>query len=386
MKEIKVTPREEGQRFDHFLKKLLKEASTSFLYKQLRHKNITLNDKKATGSEKIAAGDSIKIWFSDETYEKFVGVQAVGAGSAAGRGNSGKSGNGTNVTGGRNTNGRDVSRDGGALAGAKWKSLKPFIVYEDDQIILINKPSGMLSQRADIKDVSLVEYLTEYLLESGQLTTEDLRTFKPAICNRLDRNTSGLVAAGKTITALQQLTEAFRDRTIHKYYRCLIGGNMKVDADQTYGRNVTGASHYGVWETITLDGYLLKNEKTNQVQILDKPMEGADRIVTKYTPLQSGDAVTDLEVELITGKSHQIRAHLSSIGHPLIGDPKYGDFKLNKEYRDRFGVRSQMLHSARMIMPENLTGALEHLAGKEFTAPLPAEYKRVLRWAGMKED
>ena len=150
MQEIIVSANEAGQRFDKLLAKYLNEAPKSFLYKMLRKKNIVLNGKKATGNEKLEVGDSIKLFLADETIEKFSKVQI------------------------------------------QHTKKKLDVIYEDDHILLINKPAGMLSQKAEAKDESLVEHVISYMLDSGQLTEADLRSFKPSICNRLDRNTSGL--------------------------------------------------------------------------------------------------------------------------------------------------------------------------------------------------
>ena len=187
MKEFIINENEAGQRFDKYLGKLLREAPKSFFYKMLRKKNITLNGGRATGNEKLSTGDHVKLFLSDETFGKFAGVQET------------------------------VAR----------AHQKLDIVYEDDNILLINKPVGMLSQPADDKEPSLVEYLTGYLLESGAVTEASLHTFRPSVCNRLDRNTSGLVAAGKSLTGLQELSSLFHDRSLHKFYRCLVNGVIK---------------------------------------------------------------------------------------------------------------------------------------------------------------
>jgi len=187
MKEFIINENEAGQRFDKYLGKLLREAPKRFFYKMLRKKNITLNGAKATGNEKLTSGDHVKLFLSDETFEKFAGAQET------------------------------VAR----------AHQKLHIVYEDDNILLINKPVGMLSQPADDKEPSLVEYLTGYLLESGAVTESSLHTFRPSVCNRLDRNTSGLVAAGKSLAGLQELSTLFHDRNLHKFYRCLVKGVLK---------------------------------------------------------------------------------------------------------------------------------------------------------------
>ena len=239
----------------------------------------------------------------------------------------------------------------------KVQKKKLDIVYEDEHILLINKPSGMLSQKAKETDESLVEYLIDYLLDSGKLKKEDLACFRPSVCNRLDRNTSGIVAAGRSLPGLQIMSEVIKDRSLGKYYVCVVRGIVKGEA--------------------RIEGWLTKNEKTNQVSIRKEETPGSLPIRTAYRPLASGNGYTLLEVHLITGRSHQIRAHLASIGHPIAGDPKYGDPRVNEEVKKRFGVRSQMLHAWRLVMPETISEPLSYLAGKEFTAPMPAEMKRM---------
>ena len=239
------------------------------------------------------------------------------------------------------------------------------IVYEDDNILLINKPVGMLSQPADDKEPSLVEYLTGYLLESGAVTEASLHTFRPSVCNRLDRNTSGLVAAGKSLTGLQELSSLFHNRSLHKFYRCLVNGVIK---NEKY-----------------IKGYLHKDEKCNKVTVQETETSGALPIETRYRPLGDNGTVTLLEVELITGRTHQIRAHLAGTGHPLIGDYKYGRRTLNDEYRRKYGLKSQLLHAYRLEIPE-IEGRLSYLSGKEFTAPLPYLFQKILKEEHVEEN
>ena len=153
------------------------------------------------------------------------------------------------------------------------------------------------------------------------------------------------------------MSEVIKDRSLGKYYVCVVRGIVKGEA--------------------RIEGWLTKNEKTNQVSIRKEETPGSLPIRTAYRPLVSGNGYTFLEVHLITGRSHQIRAHLASIGHPIAGDPKYGDPRVNEEVKKRFGVRSQMLHAWRLVMPETISEPLSYLAGKEFTAPMPAEMKRM---------
>lgn len=308
MKLITVHKQEEGQRLVKLLGAYLKEAPNSFFYKMLRKKNITLNGKKADGTEKLKCGDEIRLFLSDETYEKFAGkVQPK----------------------------------------EKFPMAKLNIVYEDSNVILINKPAGMLSQKSVPLDVSLNEYLLGYLEKSGQWKQEESKAFRPSVCNRLDRNTSGMVICGKSMAGLQQMAALLKDRSLHKYYLCLVKGVM------------TESQH--------LEGYLLKDENSNQVKIFQKETEGAAHIITEYEPLYTEGETTLLKVTLVTGKSHQIRAHLSSIGHPIIGDPKYGDRKVNAFFRETHGIKNQMLHAWKLTFPE-LAEPLDNLSEKSFEA------------------
>lgn len=333
MKQITVSSNESGQRLDKLLAKYLREAPKSFLYRMMRKKNITLNGKKPQGNELLSEGDEIKIFLSDETYEKFQGKTAI-------------------------------------PKTQKLPQTQLDIVYEDENIVLINKPAGMLSQKSQSQDVSLVEYLLSHLLENGSITPEELQTFRPSVCNRLDRNTSGLVAAGKSLAGLQTMSRLLKERSMRKFYRCVVVGTM------------TGSCH--------LKGYLIKDEKTNKVRIvqsideMDNAKQAQDDakqvqsdakpIETEYRALCCANGLTLLEVHLITGRSHQIRAHLASIGHPILGDPKYGNESVNRRYQRSHHVKSQLLHAQRMEMPQKLDGKLSYLAGKTFEAEMPKLY------------
>ena len=321
MKELCIRANEAGQRLDKFLGKYMDQAPKSFLYKMMRKKNIVLDGKKASGNEMLSEGDVVKLFLAEETIRKFSCLRKTPIQKNVGR-----------------------------------QNIRLDIIYEDEHTLFINKPVGMLSQKAKPEDVSLVEHLTAYLLASGQITEEELQTFRPSVCNRLDRNTSGIVAAGKSLAALQELTEMFRERTVKKYYLCLVKGI--------------------VTEKKRIGGYLLKNEKTNTVSIQSQKSGGASLIETEYCPAASGGGFTLLEVHLITGKTHQIRAHLASQGHPIAGDPKYGDRSVNERLKKEYGLKSQLLHSARLCMPE-CKGALAALSRKEITAPVPALFRTI---------
>ena len=324
MKELTVKAGESGQRLDKYLGKFLKEAPKSFIYKMLRKKNITLNGKKADGSEKIQPEDKIRLFLADETLTKFMGGE---------------------------TEAHTCHLD---------------IIYEDDNVLFINKPAGMLSQKADKEDISLVEYLTGYLLQKGDVTQEDLQTFHPAVCNRLDRNTSGMVAAGKTMAGLQTLSAMFKDRSLHKYYLAVVAGKVEYP------------SH--------IKGFLTKNEKTNKVTVTKEPVKDALPIETKWKPIgiSPDGSCTLLEVHLITGRTHQIRSHLASTGHPVIGDMKYGNRKINEQFKKKYGITSQLLHAWRMEFPV-IEGELSDLSGSRMLAEPPALFKKVIKGEKLNE-
>lgn len=317
MKEFRIRENEAGQRFDKYLAKLLEEAPKSFFYKMMRKKNITLNGKKAQGNEMLCTGDMVKLFLSDETFEKFSSAKQA------------------------------------SHARAKLQ-----IIYEDQDVLFINKPAGMLSQPTGDGTPSLVEYLTGYLLDTGALNAADLVTFRPGVCNRLDRNTSGLVAAGKSLTGLQDLSAMFHNRNMEKFYLCLVVGVIK---NEKY-----------------IKGYLHKDEKCNKVIISADRTEDSQPIKTRYRPVCDNGKYTLLEVELITGRTHQIRAHLASEGHPVAGDQKYGDKKANQYFRDKYQLKYQLLHSRRIVFPKDC-GRLKALEGRTVTAPIPGLFGQVLQ-------
>ena len=323
MREINVSTNEAGQRLDKLLRKYLKNANTSFIYKMLRKKNIVLNDKKAEGKEILNLGDSVKMYFSEETFATMTGQKA------------------------EEKNKFDI--DG----------FRKHIVYEDENLLVLNKPAGWLSQSDASGLPSVNELCLRYLMATGALTETQLQTFKPGIANRLDRNTSGLILFGKTLPALQALATLLRDRTMEKYYLAIVYGD--IDHAQR------------------IDGYLAKDERTNRVEIRTQPFPDAVEIHTAYEPLKRSADYTVLKVHLITGKTHQIRAHLRAIGHPIIGDPKYGRKDANAYYRSHGGVTSQLLHAWELHFPETLDGPLRNLAGQTITAAPPKDFRTFLQ-------
>lgn len=311
MQEFTIGKNEAGQRLDKYLGRILKEAPVSFFYKMMRKKNIVLNGTKCTGKEQLSVGDSVKLFLSDETIEKFSGTQKVSK----------------------------ISKT------YPYKKLD--IIYEDDDVLFVNKPSGMLTQKASPADVSLNEYIIGYLLHEGKIDEAQLRTFRPSVCNRLDRNTSGLVLAGKSMKGSRELSEIIKNRTLEKYYITVVKGKVTDDS--------------------SVCALLIKDEAANKVSI--RPIDGSmaptedERFIrTDYHVLGHGEDYTVLEVHLITGRPHQIRAHLAMLGHPVLGDFKYGDRKINEKYK----LKDQLLHAYRVVLPD----------GREYKAPVPAKLEK----------
>lgn len=326
MQKRSIGPNEAGQRLDKYLAKYMDKAPKSFFYKMMRKKNIVLNGKKASGSEKLKEGDEISFFLSDETIQKFTGSNA-------------------------SENYQNVRK----LAVSDHF---PEIVYEDKEMLFFNKPAGLLSQKSRPEDVSLNEYLLGYLLHTQAVTEAELVSFTPAVCNRLDRNTSGLVAAGKTLGALQTLSRLFHDRSMKKYYLTIVEGELSKETH--------------------LDGWILRDENHLKSIIYPKGQTGlpkeAQRIETSYVPLASNGRLTLLKVHLLTGRTHQIRAHLASEGHPLIGDAKYGNRKHNERFRQTYGLSHQLLHAWKLEFDHpNLT----------VTAPLPALFCEIMKGEGL---
>ena len=321
MKEFKIADNAAGQRLDRFLGKILPLADTAFLHRMLRKKNITRNDKKAEGSERLAAGDVVRLWFSDETYQKFSGERQS------------------------------------AQHFPQWDGLKDAIVFENDCLLALNKPVGMLSQKATPRDVSVNEYMLGYLAAKGEYHPEQPGEFKPGVVNRLDRNTSGLVLAAKSLAVAQALSEQLREKQLRKFYLACVKGEVR--------------------EAERLSAFLYKDKEKNQVQIHSRKSCAEDKeIQTAYRPIAVQDGISLLEVQLLTGRPHQIRAQLAAVGHPILGDPKYGDPAETARLAKRLGVRHQLLHAFQVQFPEE-TGVLGALHRQSILAPPPDPFRRL---------
>lgn len=323
-----VQENEAGQRLDKLLLKILNKAPKSFIYKMLRKKNIVLNGKKAEGSERLEYNDEIKLFLSDDTINKFMG---------------------------------DIYNTDLELNVASDLD----IIYEDSHILVINKPLGLLSQKAHKDDISMVEHVISYMLRTKQITNEQMISFKPSICNRLDRNTSGILIAGKSLLGLQEMAKLLKSRSLGKYYLTIVKGR--------------------ILDKKTIEGYLNKDDNKNLVSISNIEIPNSDYICTEYEPVKYSIVKNDngakgdytlLKVKLVTGRSHQIRGHLASIGHPIIGDYKYGEQKTNHYFKSNYGLSHQLLHSYSMEFPK-VSGELSYLSGQEFVAILPTIFENI---------
>ena len=341
MQEIIINEANEGQRLNKFLGKYLDGAPQSFIYKMLRKKNIKLNKGKATGNEVLNATDTIQIFMSDEAIMNFR-----------------KDGKVPTFTVKQQSilQSKPPVRD--SLAGIP-------ILYEDEDIIILNKPAGVLSQKAQPDDYSLNERIVDYYNTKDKTDT----LFVPSVCNRLDRNTSGIILAGMSLKGSQMLSRILKDRTLDKYYLTIVSGK--------------------VIKASTIKGFLTKKASHNQVVVYQSIEEATENgvekpafIETQYEPIDYGRFgnldFTLLKVKLVTGKTHQIRAHLRSVGHPIIGDGKYGLKSVNAITKKEFGLKHQLLHAYEITFPSGLEVA-KQIENQTIRATLSDEFLCIIR-------
>ena len=322
MTTLIIDEKDAGQRLDKFLHRYMPLAGTGFLYKMLRKKNITRNGAKADGSERLCRGDKISLFLSEETIARFQST---------------------------------------AAEHLSFRKLE--ILFENDSILAVSKPSGILTQRDRSGENALSDDVLGYLLRTGAVTEESLLLFRPSPANRLDRNTSGIVLFGKTLAGQQALAEIIRKRLIRKQYRALVKGRFPAPVSD--------------------HAYLLKDAEKNQSSTFSHPVEGAEEIRTDFAPVRifegkEENSWTLLDIVLHTGKSHQIRARLADLGTPVAGDPKYGDPGSSRRLRDRYGLRSQLLHAYRIGFSKE-EGVPEALRGLALTAPYPPVFEKILK-------
>lgn len=302
---ITVKENDAGQRLDKFFQKTYRHLPPAMLYKAIRKKDIRLNGKRCDIADRLQAGDVLTAFLPEDVLEATPSTYEF-------------------------------------LHASKQLD----IVYEDAHVLLLNKKAGLLVHPDDREfGDTLLFRVQRYLYEKGEYDPAAEQSFAPALVNRIDRNTSGIVIAAKTAVALRILNEKLKEREIEKYYLCLVHGHMEQ-------------------REATLEGYLEKDEAKNRVTVSRKPIPGGRTIRTAYRVLEERDGLSLLEVHLLTGRTHQIRAHLASIGHPLLGDGKYGTNALNKGT----GFSKQALCSYRLQFAfQTPAEELEYLNGKEFT-------------------
>lgn len=307
MKTITIGKNDAGQRLDKFLQKAIPRLPQSLLYKSLRLKRIKVNGKRAEINLRLQPGDRIDLYLNDEFFE-------------------------------------DTAADREAFSFLKAPPLVD-IVYEDDQILLADKKPGLCVHEDNDGTVdTLIHRIQHYLYDKGEYHPEEELSFAPALCNRIDRNTGGIVIAAKTAEALRILNEKIKQREVRKFYLCAVSGIPNP-------------------QEATLSAYLRRQENSSRVEVFDHPVPDARSIYTRYRVVDISAENALLEVELLTGRTHQIRAHMAHVGHPLLGDGKYGQNRLNR----RYGVKTQLLYSYKLRFDwETDAGILNYLKDRKF--------------------
>lgn len=309
MRILKVNKNDAGQRLDKFLSKSVKGLPLSLMYKYIRTKKIKVNRARTDQRYMLVEGDEVQLFIKEEFFDS-------------------------------------PEKDASAL---ETITPKLEIVYEDDNVILCNKRPGVLvHEDKEGGENTLIMHIQAYLCQKGEYSPTDEQSFAPALCNRIDRNTGGIVLAAKNATALRVMNEKIRNNELSKFYLCAVHGVPSKKGE-------------------TLHGYLRKDSKNNTVTVTDRPLPGSKEIITKYKCLAERGGNTLIEVELVTGRTHQIRAHMAHIGHPLLGDGKYGTNRDDK----RQGYKYQALYAYRLRFDfsTDVETELDYLRGKEIKLP-----------------
>lgn len=335
MIEINITDNESGQRLNKYLMKYLNSAPSSFIYKMLRKKNIVLNDKKAQGDELLSQGDVIKLYLADDTISKFKTTsKTVNNGATVG--------NKSFVT--------DLSR-------------KLNILYENKDIMAVHKDAGVLSQKASKDDYSINEAICDYVANNHKYDHSD--TFKPSVCNRLDKNTSGIILAGITLRGSQYLSKALKDRSLDKFYFTIVKGQFK--------NKITCQAYINKDSDKNLSKVISQEEYDKFKQSKDFDSKSYSRIMTEFIPISFNGDSTLLKIKLITGKSHQIRAHLKYLGYPMAGDIKYGNKTYNLYMKNNYKLANHLLHAGIVYLDKNTV----------INDPLPEIFIRICKGEGL---